>query len=84
MPVEKPDSLSGTEEVVNVQSVLRISTVVPTRKLLGKQVYDLCFIRDVPDSSVYTCRCGVRRKRTGKSYQNLLSHVQTADAAIER
>ncbi len=44
----------------------------------GKRVADLFFTRDTTDSNLFVRRCGTPRKRSGSSYQNLLSHVQTA------
>ena len=44
---------------------------------LGKPVAELFFERE-NESNIFTCKCGTKRKRTGTSYQNLLSHVQSS------
>ena len=51
---------------------------MPARTGKGKRVSELFFTRCPTNADVYVCRCGTKRKRTGSSYQNLTSHVQTA------
>ena len=45
---------------------------------VGRRVAELFFTKQSEHSDTYLCRCGTKRKRCGTSYQNLLSHVQTA------
>ena len=49
---------------------------MPPRNGLGKRLTEQFFSKAHKNSDIYTCQCGVRRKRTGTNYQNLISHVQ--------
>eukprot|EP00171_Calliarthron_tuberculosum_P003101 IDg3101t1 len=50
------------------------------QKGVGKRVCDLFFTRDSTNSNVFMCQCGTKRKRSGTSYSNMLSHVQSSHA----
>ena len=63
--------------VTSLQLASRNSTRIGTGNGIGKQVAELFFTQE-NNSNVYVCRCGTRRKRTGTSYQNFFSHLQTA------
>ncbi len=46
--------------------------------MAGKRLAELFFTCDSNDTNVWTCRCGTKRKKAGFSYQNLISHMQSA------
>ena len=48
------------------------------KKFSDKRISDF-FLRNSEDNgAVYECKCGNKRKKTGLSYTNLVSHVQKA------
>ena len=51
---------------------------MPARFGVGRRVSELFFTRDGDNTNIFTCRCGTKRKKAGSSYQNLVSHVQSA------
>ena len=53
---------------------------MPARTRNGKSVSEIFFTQYPTNADDYVCRCGTKRKRTGSSYQNPTSHVQTAHA----
>ena len=44
---------------------------------IGKCVCDAMYTRDSSNSNIYIRMCGTKRKRSGSSYTNLLSHLQS-------
>eukprot|EP00171_Calliarthron_tuberculosum_P004726 IDg4726t1 len=52
-----------------------------SRSTLGKRVADL-FFRNLHDD-VFQCRCGIKRKKSGSSYTNLVSHIRAAHPDYE-
>ncbi len=48
------------------------------REFSGKRISEFFFRRSEEDDTVYECKCGNKRNRTGTSYTNLVSHVQKA------
>lgn len=59
------------------------SSKMPRRPGEGKQISEAFFKRESPHSNIYSCLCGTKRRRTGTSYQNLLSHIQSAHPEYE-
>lgn len=45
-----------------------------------KRVCEIFFTREPTTGNVFTCRCGVKRKRSGTSNTNLISHILSAHA----
>ena len=58
--------------------VIQARDIMPPTSRVGKRVCPLLFTRESPTSSMYVCKCGTKRKRSGTSYNNLLTHVQSA------
>ena len=50
----------------------------------GRKVAELFFNKVNDDTDMWQCRCGKKRKRSNKSYENLLSHIRSAHKGYEK
>ena len=57
---------------------------MPRTPGFSKRVSDVFVSPDPANASKFICRCGTRRKKSGSSYQNLLTRVQSAHPGLLR
>ena len=54
------------------------ATNIPTSRRTGRRIAEIFYERDPSESNMYKCSCGIRRKKSGISYQNLIAHGITS------